>query len=49
MNNFNYVTQPVDWTYTVPSDPSVDDLYSKVFLDLENPIVLSIPDIPQKV
>ena len=48
INNFvhSYI---VEWSNSSATDPCLDILYSRAYLDLENPLVLNIPDIPQKV
>ena len=48
MNIFRHV-YIIDWTNSSASDPIMDTLYSQAYLDLENPLVLNIPAIPQKV
>ena len=37
------------WRSKGKTDPSVDVLYSEAWLDLENPIVLNIPEFPKQV
>ena len=49
LNTFTYVNQILDWTAMTNSDPSEDYLYAIGTLDLEHPIALNIPAIPDKV
>ena len=49
MNTFK-PSHMLDWTVPTYSEPSVDTMYTRAWLDLEKyPIVLNIPDIDHHV
>lgn len=46
VNTVSKATELVDWTTFGNTDPSVDILYFQAWLDLEEPVVLSIEEFP---
>ena len=50
MNTFTFSKKTIDWTTPGGSDPALEIMFSRAWLDLEkHPIVLNIPDIPEEV